>query len=56
MLLCAVVRLIAPAGVKETMAEPGFLMCSLFIQGEGGLKGVGRGISKGVGWNFCFKI
>ena len=52
MLLCAVVRLTAPAGVKETMGEPGFLMCSLSIPGEGGLKGVGWGMSKGVGWTF----
>ena len=48
MLLCAVVRLIA-AGVKEeTMVEPGFLMCSLSIQGEGSKGGWAGEFKKGL--------
>ena len=52
MLLCAVVRLTAAAGVKETMGEPGFLMCSLSIPREGGLKGGGLGNVKRVCMEF----
>ena len=56
MLLCAVVRLTAPAGVKETMGEPGFLMCSLSIHRGRGYERGGLGNVKSGWMEFVLKI